>query len=383
MTHSYGSVRMAAKSLGGADYYVTFVAYSGYITVFPISKKSDVLDKLRPFHLWFEPKYDCKIKNVQYYGGGEYIGCDDCLREHGIGRPETPSHCPEVTEMVERANCSLTESAGAILRHSGLPKPFWAEAFAVAADIHNRFLCPKNDSTASYEMLTGKKSRVDHIRVFGSRAWLHIPKSSCTKVDSKSKEGFIVACMENIQYKFWLKYTKAPVIARYLRIIENDFPEKSWYISAGREPLYDMDFTEEIIPPREIRGNQDQIDTSSVSSPPLTHNTSVTPGLAQETSTYTPAVSSAHETEREYTNEALHRTYDHDDGSLVETGGIGMSRYPTRNRAHPNFHTPGNAFLSTVDSENISVEEAMQMKGSEKWKEAIKDELESLDKHVT
>ena len=382
--HSDVSGRMAVKSLGGAEYYVTFIdEYSGYITVFPISRKSDVLDKLRLFRPWFERKYDCKIKTLQCDGGGEYIGCDGYLREHGIERPENPSYCPEVNGMAERANRSLMESARAMLRHSGLPKPFWAEAVVAAADIRNRFLCPRNDSTTSYEMLTGKKPRVDHIRVFGSRAWVHVPKNKRTKLDSKSKEGIIVACMENSQYKVWLRDTKAPVMARHLRIIENDFPEKSWFMSASTELVDDADLTEECTPPGEICSNQDQIDTSTVSSRPLTHNTSVTPAPAQETLTYTPAVPSTHRTEWEDTNEALHSSQGHDDGSLVETSGMGMGRYPTRNRAHPNVYTPGNAFLSTVDCEPISVEEAMQMADSEKWKEAIKDELESLDKHDT
>ena len=124
-------------------------------------------------------------------------------------------------------------------------------------------------------------------------------------------------------------------MARHLRIIENGFPKKSWFMSAGGEPLYDMDFREESMPPREICGNQDQIDTSSRSSRSLTHNTSVTPGKAQETLTYTPAVPSTHETEREYANEALHSNQDHDDWSLVETSGMGMGRYTTRNRARP------------------------------------------------
>ena len=140
--HSDVSGRMGVKALGGAEYYVTFIdLYSGYITAFPISKKSDVLDKLQLFHPWFERKINCKIKTLQCDGGGDYIGCAGYLREHGIERLENPSYCPEVNRMAERASRSLMESARAMLCHSGLPKPFWEEAVAAAADICNFFLC--------------------------------------------------------------------------------------------------------------------------------------------------------------------------------------------------------------------------------------------------
>ena len=155
---------MSVESLGGSRYYVMFIdEYSRYVTVFSMAKKSEVLDKLKLFRPWFERKYDCKIKTLQCDRGGEYLACDDYLKRFGVERPRNPPYCPEVNGISERANRSLMESARAMMQHANLPKKFWAEAVATAADIRNRFLCPRSDSTTSYEMLTGRKPRVEHI----------------------------------------------------------------------------------------------------------------------------------------------------------------------------------------------------------------------------
>ena len=40
-----------------------------------------------------------------------------------------------------------------------------------AAEIRNRFICPRSDFKTAYELMTSTKPRVDHLRVFGSLAW--------------------------------------------------------------------------------------------------------------------------------------------------------------------------------------------------------------------
>lgn len=80
----------------------------------------------------------------------------------------------------------LIESARAMLHHGNIPVQFWAEDVAYAADVRNRFFCPDNDYKTSFEILTRKKPRVEHIRVSRSRAWTLIPKVKRTKLDSKS-----------------------------------------------------------------------------------------------------------------------------------------------------------------------------------------------------
>lgn len=54
----------------------------------------------------------------------------------------------------------------------------------------------------SEEAWTDKKIDLRHLRVFGSRAFVHIPKQQRTKCDSKSKEMvFVGYCEDSKAYK--------------------------------------------------------------------------------------------------------------------------------------------------------------------------------------
>lgn len=116
--HSDVSGKMSTRSIGGSMYYVTFIdEFSRYITVVPITTKGEVLQQFKKFHVWFERKYDCRIKTLHCDGGGEYVGCDTYLSEHGIERVHIPPHAPEMNGLAERVNRTLMESARAMMFH--------------------------------------------------------------------------------------------------------------------------------------------------------------------------------------------------------------------------------------------------------------------------
>ena len=380
--HSDVSGVMSVESLGGSRYYVTFIdEYSRYVTVLPMAKKSEVLDKLKLFRPWFERKYDCKLKRLQCDGGGEYLACDDYLKRFGIERPRNPPYCPEVNGIAERANRSLMESARAMMQHANLPKQFWAEAVATAADIRNRFLCPRSDSTTSYEMLTGRKPRVDHIRVFGSKTWVHVPKEKRKKLDTKAREGVILACYDNSQYKVWMKYSGKPVMARHVRVLENVFPSNDWFNFVGMETEeLDEHVTDvESVANEEEPQIEEGPDLSTVSSRPLSRATALDLETTQDMLTHVPTVTSRFRTDDGHS--AVSNQLREDAGTMDKETKNG--RYPNRVRSQPEYYNPGSAFLLTVKDEPDTVEEARRRPDAEKWNEAIREELDSLKKHNT
>ena len=48
------------------------------------------------------------------------------------------AHTPEQNGVVERTNCTLMESAPAMIAHAGLSNQYWAEAIVAAAYVCNR-----------------------------------------------------------------------------------------------------------------------------------------------------------------------------------------------------------------------------------------------------
>lgn len=139
-----------------------------YVFVVPIEKKSDVIGKFKRFHPWFERKFDCKIQALHCDGVAEYVSCDGYLQTKGIERHFLPPYTPKLNGMAQRVKRTLMESPGTKLYHVSMPSEFWAEAVVHEADIRNRFIFPRSSSKTPDELLTGNKTRVDHLRVVGS-----------------------------------------------------------------------------------------------------------------------------------------------------------------------------------------------------------------------
>jgi hypothetical protein len=64
-----------------------------------------------------------------------------------------------------------------------LPFSLWAEAASTAVYIHN--MCPHKflEEKTSEEVFTGIKPSIDHLRIFGSPIYIHIPKEKRTKLE--------------------------------------------------------------------------------------------------------------------------------------------------------------------------------------------------------
>ena len=186
---------MSSSSLGGSRYFVTFIdEYSRYVTVIPLAKKSNVASQFIKLQRKFERKFDCNIKALHSDSGGEYTALETFLEEQVIEVSRSAAYCPEQNGISERANRTLVESARAMLEYGGLPNSFWAEAICVAANLRNRFISPRSQTQTPYEMITGDKPRMDHLRVFGARFGYTSPKSFVeSSTIRQRKESSLVA----------------------------------------------------------------------------------------------------------------------------------------------------------------------------------------------
>ena len=62
-----------------------------------------------------------------------------------------------------------------MLVDSGLPQEFWEEAAATSIYLVNRSFNPKVSMTL-FKALYGRRPNVDYLRIFGSLAYVYIPK---------------------------------------------------------------------------------------------------------------------------------------------------------------------------------------------------------------
>lgn len=84
-------------SENGCRFYVLFIdKASRFNWIFPVERKSQVLDIFRQFKKDVELKFDKKIRALQTDNGGEFLGLKSFLLEHGIVHrcscPHTPAN---------------------------------------------------------------------------------------------------------------------------------------------------------------------------------------------------------------------------------------------------------------------------------------------------
>jgi hypothetical protein len=96
-----------------------------------------------------------------------------------------------------------------------VPLQFWGLAIECAAYIHNR-TTHSASSTTPYEYWYKKKPDIAHLKVFGCRAFVHVPDEKRRKLDPKAIEGVMMGYVEKSSscYKIWDPAAKKLVISR-------------------------------------------------------------------------------------------------------------------------------------------------------------------------
>jgi hypothetical protein len=78
-----------------------------------------------------------------------------------------------------------------MLEDLGLGEELWAKAMVTANYIRNRLPSRVHRKTP-WDKFFGEKPNVSHMRVFGGRAYMHIPKENRKKMQSVSERGVFV-----------------------------------------------------------------------------------------------------------------------------------------------------------------------------------------------
>lgn len=91
-----------------------------------------------------------------------------------------------------------------LFKGKNLTNGFWAEAVNTATYLKNRSPTKCLDYKTPFEALFGFKPAVSHVRVFGCKAFAHVPKEDSKKLDSKAiKCTFVGYCSEFKAYKLF------------------------------------------------------------------------------------------------------------------------------------------------------------------------------------
>lgn len=205
------------RSLGGAQYFVTFIDdHSRKVWVYPLKKKDQVLQAFKEFHASVERASGRKLKCLRSDNGGEYLGPFEAYcKTHGIRHEKTPPKTPQMNGIAERMNRTIAEKVRSMLSHAKLPKSFWGEAVRTAVDLINLSPSRPLNGEIPDEVWYGKKASYGQLRVFGCRAFVHVPKDERAKLDTKTKECiYLGSPRDELGFRLWDPVNKKIVRSR-------------------------------------------------------------------------------------------------------------------------------------------------------------------------
>jgi hypothetical protein len=226
LVHSDLCGPMENMSLGNARYYLIFVDdYSRMCFVYFLQSKHQTFKYFKEFQKMVENQQSKKIKLLRSDSGGEYcsIEMENYLKECGIVHQRTTAYTPESNGLSERFNRSIVEKARCLLFDAHLEKRFWAEAVNTAVYVKNRSpTAGLSGNTTPYEMWTGRKPNVGHLRIFGSPVMVHVPKQKRRKWDKKATKMLLVGYSDVTKgYRLFNPVSQDIVVGRDVVFMEN------------------------------------------------------------------------------------------------------------------------------------------------------------------
>lgn len=216
---------MTIESPGGARYMLTFKDdATSFRFVYFLKHKDDVYDRFKIFDQMIRNKFNKSIKVLRSDNGTEFRNklMNTYLESKGITRETTAPYTPEQNGKAERDNRTIIESARTMLRAKDLPKNLWAEAVNTAVYLLNRTGSSNGSDKTPYEQWNGRKPNLQHVRIFGSEAYVHIPKQFTKKFDDRSKKVILVGYDgESSNYRVYNPMTKKVTVSHDVVFNEN------------------------------------------------------------------------------------------------------------------------------------------------------------------
>ena len=342
LVHSDVCGKMSTGSLSGCEYFLTIIDdKTRYTWIYVLKHKDEVFARFLEWKALVENSTGRKLKALRTDNGGEYTSkeFETYLKQNGIRHERTVHKTPEQNGVAERMNRTIVETARCMLAEAKLPRKFWAEAVSTAVYLRNRSPTAAVNGMTPFEALTGDKPCVGILRVFGCLAYVHVPKDERRKFDSKSKRCILLGYgSETKAYRLYEKIRGRIIYSRDVIFDESKcgIEEERIVNETPGEVVHENPYIEE---EPEIKDEEPVIEDDE-------------------------PVSEDDEPVCE------------DDEPVIED----TPERPVRQRRPPDRYGEW-VTLTRTSTEPTSVKEVMKSPNREKWEDAMKDELKSLQKN--
>ncbi|CAL9126122.1 unnamed protein product, partial [Musa textilis] len=352
----------------GERYFITFTDdLSRYGYVYLIHEKSQAVNTLEVYINEVERQLDRKVKIVRSDRGGEFYGRYDesgqnigpfarFLEQRGICAQYALPGVPQQNGIAERRNRTLMDMVRSMMSYSSVPDSMWGEALRTAMYILNR-VPSKSVPSTPFELWTGRKPSLRHLHIWGCSAEIRVFNPHEKKLDPRTISGYFIGYPEKSKgYKFYCPNHSMRIVesgnARFLENGEISGGEKSRRIN------FDIE---------EIQGN------SPISSP---IREIVVPQINERID----------EGEQQNNIDELSHAVDVAADGLVEQSQLAALRKSQRKRKHAIsddyvVYLQESDYDIGIKGDPLSFSQAIEGNDSEKWYDAMKEEIKSMDQN--
>ena len=216
------------EAIGGYCYACVFNDdCSRHVWVYYLKTKDQTLRTFRSFVSMVENQTGYQLVFFQSDRGGEFMSkeFDDFLEEKGITRKTSAPETPQQNGLAERMMQTLKGGSRALLTHSGMSKGFWVEAMRTATHVLNHSPRKGLEWHTPYELFYGHVPNISYFRTFGCRTWAYDERA--TKWDPKMKPLIFVSYETGSKaYRLWDPSKRSIVISAKVRFDETVLPNK-------------------------------------------------------------------------------------------------------------------------------------------------------------
>jgi hypothetical protein len=255
----------------------------------------------------------------------------------------------------------VVEAARSSLHAKKLPLRLWAEAVAYAVYTLNRTLSSTGKVTP-YQTWNGGKPNISHLRIFGSKAFIHIPDSIRRKLDPKGREVTFLGYSETSKgYRVLIPETQKVQIVRDIIFDENHKAEER---HEHAEP-----------PTLPVHPSTLPVHQSKPSAQDEPTENDLLPAISM-------TIDPVHTIEEESGPPLCNHENESNENNIEERPTCANRPYPLRTRK-PKVWISMKAAETSDNFEPRTYQEAMQSKNRHSWKPAILDEYKSLIENDT
>lgn len=399
LIHSDVGGPIAMKSMSGCKYYVTFIDdFTRKVFVYCLHNKGQVFQCFMNFKTLAENQTDAKIKKFRSDNGTEFDNgkFKSFFEKCGIEYQRSAPYSPQQNGLAERMNRTLLDRVRCMLIDSGLSRAFWAEAINYAARIVNSVPC-KGTNKIPDEMWFNKSVDMSTFKKFGCTAFAHVPAQKRKKLDDKGIECVFIGFSDHAKaYRLYCNQTKKLVTSRNVQFIEDDSTPEAvnddFFIELG-----ESGGDAEKDSPNSIDDSLNSIDDSSNSIDEVStqEESSIEQDDYDDSLDITPIVNDSDDTEDvdvtvvnvddSIASDASMMDDTRSDPTFRSTASVdaNASRPVTRSATNPSMSNLLGSAFAFCTGIPVTPEEACGSDEKDKWLDAMKSELDSMNANNT